>query len=44
MLEAERRTQGMARRAGIQKALESVLAQEWRSEEKILSDNAQVAV
>lgn len=42
MLEAERSAQGMARRAGIQKSLASVLAQEWRSETEILaatSDN-----
>jgi DNA sulfur modification protein DndC len=40
MLEEERRANGMARRAGIQKALERVLAQEWRSEEEILSAQA----
>lgn len=38
MLEAERRSAGMARRAGIQKSLEAVLSQEWRSEEEILTE------
>jgi len=42
MLEEERRANGMARRAGIQKKLERVLAEEWRSEEDILS--AQIAL
>jgi len=37
MLEEERRANGMARRAGIQKAIERVLAEEWRSEEEILT-------
>lgn len=37
MLEEERRANGMARRAGIQKAIERVLAEEWRNEEDILS-------
>lgn len=37
MLETERRAYGMARRAGIQKALAAVLSQEWRSEEEILT-------
>jgi DNA sulfur modification protein DndC len=37
MLEEERRANGMARRAGIQKALERVLAEEWRSEEEIMT-------
>ena len=37
MLEEERRAHGMARRAGIQKALSHVLEQEWRSEEEILA-------
>ncbi len=36
LLEEERRANGMARRAGIQKAISSVLAQEWRSEDEIL--------
>lgn len=36
MLEAERRSIGMTRRAGIQKSLDSVLSQEWRSEDEIL--------
>jgi len=39
LLEAERRTDGMARRAGIQKAISSVLAEEWRREEEILTDS-----
>jgi DNA sulfur modification protein DndC len=38
MLEAERRAAGMARRAGIQKSLESVLSQEWRTEDEILNE------
>lgn len=38
LLEAERRTDGMARRAGIQKAISSVLAEEWRSEDEILAE------
>jgi DNA sulfur modification protein DndC len=38
MLESERRTAGMARRAGIQKSLEAVLSQEWRSEEEIVKE------
>lgn len=38
LLEEERRAHGMARRAGIQKALTSVLAQEWRSEIEILAE------
>ncbi len=37
LLEEERRTSGMARRAGIQKAMTTVLAQEWRSEKEILT-------
>lgn len=37
MLEEERRMNGMARRAGIQKALTHVLGQEWRSEEQIIA-------
>src|SRR4029453_5318620 len=37
MLKEERRAHGMARRAGIQKALSQVLEQEWRSEEEILA-------
>lgn len=36
LLEAERRANGMARRAGIYKALSSILGQEWRAEEDIL--------
>lgn len=38
LLEEERRAHGMARRAGIQKALTAVLAQEWRSETEILAE------
>ena len=38
MLEEERRANGMARRAGIYKALAAVLSQEWRSEEEILAE------
>lgn len=38
MLEQERRTHGMARRAGIQKALAKVLSEEWRSEDEILTE------
>ena len=38
LLEAERRMDGMARRAGIQKALETVLAREWRSEDEIIGE------
>lgn len=37
MLEAERRSAGMARRSGIQKSLDAVLSQEWRSEDEILA-------
>jgi DNA sulfur modification protein DndC len=37
MLEAERETRGMARRAGIYKALGSELGRDWRSEKEILS-------
>jgi DNA sulfur modification protein DndC len=36
MLEKEREANGMARRAGIQKALATVLAREWRSEDELL--------
>lgn len=35
MLEAERRSAGMARRAGIQKALAAVLAQNWQSNDAV---------
>lgn len=38
MLEKEREANGMARRAGIQKALATVLAREWRSEDELLAD------
>lgn len=34
LLEVERRSQGLARRAGIQKGIGSVLKQDWRSEEQ----------
>jgi DNA sulfur modification protein DndC len=44
MLEAERVAQGAARRAGIQKALTTVLAQEWRSEAEILAAESQSPV
>jgi DNA sulfur modification protein DndC len=44
LLEAERRTAGMARRAGIQKALASVFAEEWRTEEEILAAAAEEPV
>lgn len=37
MLEAERQMKGMARRAGIYKALGAELAREWRNEEEILT-------
>ncbi len=36
LLEKEREANGMARRAGIQKALANVLAREWRSEDELL--------
>lgn len=39
MLEKEREANGMARRAGIQKALAAVLSREWRSEEELLEDS-----
>lgn len=39
LLEKEREANGMARRAGIQKALGTVLSREWRSEEELLSDS-----
>jgi len=38
MLEAERQMKGMARRAGIYKALGAELAREWRSEAEILNE------
>ena len=44
LLEAERRTAGMARRAGVQKSLASVLAEEWRSEKEILAAAAKEPV
>jgi DNA sulfur modification protein DndC len=36
MLEAERRTTGMARRSSIQRSIENILGEEWRSENEIL--------
>ncbi len=44
MLEAERSAQGAARRAGIQKSLTAVLAQEWRDEKDILAAASQSSV
>lgn len=41
LMDAERRMNGMARRAGIQKALSRVLEEEWRSEEDILTENSE---
>jgi DNA sulfur modification protein DndC len=38
MLEAERRTSGMARRASIHKELAKLLGQEWRSEKEIIEE------
>jgi DNA sulfur modification protein DndC len=40
LLEEERRQHGMARRAGIQKGLQRVLAEDWRSEAEILNQQA----
>lgn len=40
LLEEERRQNGMARRAGIQKGLQRVLAEEWRGEAEILAEQA----
>jgi DNA sulfur modification protein DndC len=37
LLEAERRTKGMARRATIQKLIDNILGEEWRSEHEILA-------
>ena len=42
MLEEERRANGMARRAAIQKRLEAVLAQEWRSTAAILAEQPEL--
>lgn len=39
LLEAERQSVGMARRAKIHKNIESILGEEWRSEEEILEEN-----
>jgi DNA sulfur modification protein DndC len=38
LLEAERKANGMARRAGIYKALSSILGQEWRKEEELFQE------
>jgi DNA sulfur modification protein DndC len=38
LLEAERTASGQARRSSIQKSLERILAQEWRSEEEIVAE------
>lgn len=40
LLEEERRQNGMARRAGIKKGLQRVLAEEWRGEAEILAEQA----
>lgn len=37
LLEAERQSAGMARRANIQKAIATILGQEWRSEDEIIN-------
>jgi DNA sulfur modification protein DndC len=37
MLEAERRSKGMARRSTIQRSIENILGEEWRSEHEILA-------
>lgn len=42
MLEAERRERGMARRAGIHKAIAAELGREWRSEGEIVSEVRQL--
>ncbi len=42
MLEKERQFHGMARRAGIQKALSSVLSEEWRGEDAIIREETQL--
>jgi len=36
MLEVERQSTGMTRRAGVQRALQAVLSQEWESESDIM--------
>jgi DNA sulfur modification protein DndC len=38
MLEAELRAKGMARRSSIQRSIENVLSEEWRSEQEILTE------
>ncbi|MEX1014538.1 MAG: DNA modification system-associated small protein, partial [Candidatus Paceibacterota bacterium] len=40
LLEAEKQSMGMARRAKVHKRIESVLGEEWRSEEEILEESA----
>lgn len=40
LLEMERQSMNVARRAGVQKSINSVLSQEWRSEDEILKSNA----
>lgn len=42
LLDTERRFQGMKRRAGIFKEIERVLGENWRSEDEILSDSAEI--
>jgi len=44
MLEAERQARGMARRAGIHKALAAELVREWRSETEILAEARQLSL
>lgn len=41
LLEAEKQSMGMARRAKIHKKIGSILGEEWRSEEEILSENTE---
>jgi len=41
LLEAERQSMGMARRAKIHKNIASILGEEWRSESEILQENSQ---
>lgn len=44
LLEAERQTDGMARRADIHKQIASVLSQEWRDEDEIVDQAAQLSL
>lgn len=44
LLEAEKRSQGMARRARIQKDLSAVFGEEWRSEDEILAEATKATV